>query len=70
MPGDSVYKDHTFNKEGAHTSHENSTIRRTTFHNTIREHEYYKTQETENTKKKKTENTNTLSGNEPGSSSL
>jgi hypothetical protein len=28
MPGGSVYKDHTFNKETAHTSHENSTILR------------------------------------------
>jgi uncharacterized protein YqgQ len=27
MPGGSVYKDHTFNKETAHTSHENSTIK-------------------------------------------
>jgi hypothetical protein len=32
MPGGSVYKDHTFNKETAHTSHENSTIHRTNFH--------------------------------------
>jgi hypothetical protein len=40
MPGDSVYKDHTFNKETAHTSHENSTIYDTNFHSTIQVHEH------------------------------
>jgi hypothetical protein len=45
MPGGSVYKDHTFNKETAPTSHENSTIHRTNFHSTIqvREHPQYNT---------------------------
>jgi hypothetical protein len=50
IPGDSVYKDHTFNKEAAPASHENSTVHRTNFHSTIQVHEHYKTQhETENT---------------------
>jgi hypothetical protein len=40
MPGGSVYEDHTFNKETAHTSHENSTIHGTDFHSTIQVHEY------------------------------
>jgi hypothetical protein len=35
MPGGSVYKDHTFNKETAHKSHENRTIHRTNCHSTI-----------------------------------
>jgi hypothetical protein len=41
MPGGSVYKDHTFNKETVPTSRENSTIHRT---NTIQvyEHPQYK----------------------------
>jgi hypothetical protein len=52
MPRGSVYKDHTFNKETAHTSHENSTIHRTNFHSTIQVHEHHKTQQkTENTEK-------------------
>jgi hypothetical protein len=40
MPGGSVYKDHTFNKETAHTSHEYSTIHRTNFHSTVQVHEH------------------------------
>jgi hypothetical protein len=40
MPGGSVYKDHTFNKETAHTPHEYSTIQRTDFHSTIQVHEH------------------------------
>jgi hypothetical protein len=41
-PGGSVYKDHTFNKETAPTSHENSTIHvhHTNFHSTILVHEH------------------------------
>jgi hypothetical protein len=35
MPGGSVYRDHTFNKETSHISHENSTIHCTNFHSTI-----------------------------------
>jgi hypothetical protein len=42
VPGDNVYKDHIFNKETVHTctSHENNTIYRTNFHNTIQVHEH------------------------------
>jgi hypothetical protein len=66
MPGGSVYKDHTFNKETP-TSHENSTIHRTNFHSTILVHEHYKTQQkTENTEEKKM---NMLPGNETRPSS-
>jgi hypothetical protein len=54
MPGDSVYKDHTFNKETAPTSDENSTIHRTNFHSTVQVHERYKTRQ-----KTKTNSTNT-----------
>jgi hypothetical protein len=54
--GGGVYKAHTFNKETAHKSHENSTIHRTNFHSTIQVHEHYKTRETENTEENK-ENT-------------
>jgi hypothetical protein len=35
MPGDSVYKVHTINKERTHTSHENGTIHHTNFRSTI-----------------------------------
>jgi hypothetical protein len=54
MPGGSVYKDHAFNKETAHTSDENSTIHRTDFHSTVQVHQHYETrQRTENTEENK-----------------
>jgi hypothetical protein len=40
MPGDSVYKDHTFEKETEHKSQENGTIHRTNFRSTILVHEH------------------------------
>jgi hypothetical protein len=40
MPSGSVYKAHTFNKETAYTSHENTTIHRMNFHNTVQVHEH------------------------------
>jgi hypothetical protein len=57
MPGVSVYKNHTFNKETAHTSHEFSQYKYMNIYstiqyiyiNTIQVHEHYRTQETENT---------------------
>jgi hypothetical protein len=57
MPDGSINSDHTFNKETAPISHENSAIHRTNFHSAIQVHEHYKTQErgitknTENTRK-------------------
>jgi hypothetical protein len=71
MPGGSVYKDHTFNKETAqyvHVTNFHSTIQYI-YISTIQVHEHYKTQETEHTEKN-TENTNIVPGNEPGPSSL
>jgi hypothetical protein len=76
MPGGNVYKDHTFNKETTHTSHEFSQYNTVHMHNyntstwtlqNTRNRKYRKN--TENTKKN-TESTNVLPGNEPGPSSL
>jgi hypothetical protein len=57
MPGGSVYKDHTFNKETAPicTSHENSTIQCTNFHSKIQvyEHKYKYMNITKHSRKKK-----------------
>jgi hypothetical protein len=38
MPGGSVYKDHTFNKETAPTSHETAQYIHRNFHSTIQVH--------------------------------
>jgi hypothetical protein len=69
MPGGSVYKDHTFNSETAHLTKTAQYIARIftvqykylnihsrmqyIYISTIQVHEYYKTQETENTEKHK-----------------
>jgi hypothetical protein len=57
MPGGSVYKDRTFNKETAQCTARIFTVQYMymNIHSTIQVHEHYKTQETENTEN--TENT-------------